>query len=752
MVYIRKKDEIKGMMEELPLEQRRIFSIVAHINHGKTTATDHLLARAGMMSKELAGEERETDYDEEEQERMITIFTSVVNLLYKHNDKEYLFTLNDTPGHISFTGEVSRAIRASDGICLLVDAVEGVMTQTETNLLLSLQEGAKPILYINKVDRLISELRYTPQEFANKVDKIVRETNELIKKNAPKDIAEDWTISFSEGSVAFGSALDGWGVNRSILEENFDSLKEGIQEVFKRYKNNDVEWLKENFPLHQAILEMVVDHLPDPKTAQKRKVESIWTGDKEAAAEAYKAMQEVDENGPLIGMVTKIFVDPKNFRTTQIGRIWSGSLHKDEDLYLLSGGYSVRPKRVGFMEITELIDSKRIPAGNMFATTGFSVPAGESFVSKKFKEKNDGLIDRGKLAFEPIPYASEPVVRRRIKPKNPQQIDKLGKVAELWVKADPTSEFHFDEETETYELMGIDPLQIEVLTRRIRQKVPIEVGEPVTVYRERINRQGVEVETKSANGHNRIELYVEPIEEDLIAALKEEEIRMSQGEKIRANILRDEFGWATKHARGVIAINGSNILVNAMKGVQRFRRIKDYVISTFANFVNNSILAKEPAQGVKVVLTDAKIHEDPRHTQMNQIGPMTYSGIALSFLSAEPSLYEPILKTNIKVPQPYMGDVNSIIQKKRGKILETNMKREKVEIVAHIPASETIGLAERLRSASEGRAFFGYEHSGWEEVPEDLVKDVILKIRERKGEKKKLPKKSDFERFIYRRT
>lgn len=750
MVYIRQKDEIKRMMQDLPLKQRRIFSIVAHINHGKSTMTDHLLARAGMMSEELAGEKRETDYDEEEQERMITIFTSVVNLIYKLNGQQFLFTLNDTPGHISFTGEVSRAIRASDGVCLLVDAVEGVMTQTETNLLLSLNEGAKPILFINKADRLISELRFTPSEFAQKVDQIVRNVNKLIKENAPKELQDAWQVSFKDGSVAFGSALDGWGVSRRVLQDKFGSLKGGIEEIFNRYQNNDIAWLKKNLPLHQVILEMVINHLPDPKSAQKLKLDGIWRGDTDL--EAYNAMRNVDENGPLIGMVTKIFVDPKNFRTTQIGRIWSGKLHNDQDLYLLSGRYSARPKRVGFMEITELIDSDEIPAGNMFAATGFSVPAGETFVARTFKEENEDLIASGKFAFEPIPYASEPVVRRRIKPTDPQDIDKLGRVAKLWINADPTADFYLDEESKTYELTGVDPLQIEVLVKRIRQKVPIDVGEPITVYRERVQRRGHTIETKSANGHNRIELYVEPIDEELVTALKEEKIRMAQDEKERARILRDQFGWPTKHARNLIAVRGTNVMVDAIKGVQRFGRIKDYVISTFSSFVNNSILAKEPAQALKVVLTDTKVHEDPRHTQMNQIYPMTYSALSLSFLDADPSLYEPILKVNIKVPQAYMGQITSLLQKNRGRIMKTDMQGKQVEIVAQIPASETIGLAEKLRSASEGQAFFGYEHTGWEEVPEDLVHEVIMEVRSRKGEPKKLPQKSDFDRFIYRVT
>ncbi|MHA2423710.1 MAG: GTP-binding protein, partial [Candidatus Thorarchaeota archaeon] len=153
MVKIKDPDAIKRLIMSDDYEHKRIISISAHIDHGKTTTSDYLMRRAGLMSDAAAGQALMTDSDEEEQARGITIFTSVVLLNFEVEGEEYLVQLSDTPGHLSFTGEVSRALRASDGAVILVDALEGVMTQTETNIRLAVGgEACKPVLFINKVD------------------------------------------------------------------------------------------------------------------------------------------------------------------------------------------------------------------------------------------------------------------------------------------------------------------------------------------------------------------------------------------------------------------------------------------------------------------------------------------------------------------------------------------------------------------------------------------------------------------------
>ena len=176
-------EEVQKLMDNT--ENIRNVAIVAHVDHGKTTLTDSLVARAGLISKELAGEQRWTDYDEQEQARGITIKSANISLGFTYENKDYLINLIDTPGHVDFGFHVVRAMRAVDGVCLVVDAVEGVMPQTETNLRQALKERAKPVLFINKIDRLINELKFDSTQMQQRFVKIITQVNKIIATNAP---------------------------------------------------------------------------------------------------------------------------------------------------------------------------------------------------------------------------------------------------------------------------------------------------------------------------------------------------------------------------------------------------------------------------------------------------------------------------------------------------------------------------------------------------------------------------------------
>ncbi|NHJ49392.1 MAG: elongation factor EF-2 [Asgard group archaeon] len=739
MVKIKNPDEIREMVKNHPMELRRVFSIAAHIDHGKTTTSDYLLRRAGLMSDHDAGTKLMTDSDEEEQERGITIFTSVVLLNYEYQDKNYLFEINDTPGHISFTGEVSRALRGSDGAIILVDALEGVMTQTETNIRLAVgEEMCKPVLFINKVDRLISELKLPPNKVYEKLDTIVSQVNKIIEKIAPKEFKKSWKVSIPDNSVAIGSAKDGWAFTLEILKDA--GLKDPTI-VFEKYQEGDKQWLRDNLHLEDSLLRMVIKHLPNPEEAQRYKIPKIWSGDLES--EAGKALINCDRNGPLSGMITKVFIDPKSKRPTLIGRVFSGTIRSSDTIELINSKKKVAVKRLGVMEITDILDVDEIPAGNLFAVFGFICPSGESF-------RLPGTDIPG---YEDISYAAEPVVSRAIEPIDPQDIGKLGEVVSKWIMADPTATFRHDKESNKYVLAGIDPLQIEILTKRIHEQVKIRIFDPIIVYREQISKAGAEVHTKSPNAHNRLRLYIEPLDQKAIDLIKKGEIHMDQEDRPRAAILRDKAGWDAKFARKIWDIEGINMLIDASSGVQRMDRIKQYVIQIFKDFTYSSSVAKEPTLGLKCVITDATIHTDPAHTGFSEILGMTTAALNISFLTAEPHLFEPMLQVDIKSPKDYMGNIMGIINQNRGRIVDTiDEGDEQVRIRGIIPTVQTLGdFAEDIRSSTSGRAFWGYEFVGFELVPTSLEEEVIKDIRKRKQLSDEIPTPENWSRFIYRR-
>src|SRR6266436_5979375 len=205
----RKEENIKKAQALLHLKDRiRNIGTAAHIDHGKTTLSDSLIAGAGMISEELAGQQLFMDYDEQEQARGI-----LINLI-------------DTPGHVDFGGDVTRAMRAIDGVIILDDSVEGIMPQTETVIRQALKERVRPVLFINKVDRLVNELKISPEQMQQRFQKIITEVNNRIRKWLPEDMGEKWMVHVEAGSVAFGSAYHKWALSVPFMKKSGITFKD----------------------------------------------------------------------------------------------------------------------------------------------------------------------------------------------------------------------------------------------------------------------------------------------------------------------------------------------------------------------------------------------------------------------------------------------------------------------------------------------------------------------------------------------
>jgi elongation factor 2 len=718
-------------------ERIRNTSIIAHVDHGKTTLSDSLLAAAGIISEQVAGQKLFLDSWELEQKRQMTVFASNISLVHTYKGVDYLINLIDTPGHIDFSGNVTRSLRAVDGALVVVDAVEGPMTQTETVLMQALRERVKPILFINKVDRLIRELKLTPDEIQKKFARIIMRINSIIEKYAPPEHKKDWQVKVEDGRVAFGSALHKWGLNLPHMKAKGITFKDIIDAYTGEPEEigRKVEALSKRIPVYEPVLDMFCEHLPTPLEAQPYRQSQIWPGD--INSPVGKAMAKVDPNGPLLMCITFIEVDPHS-GVVAIGRVFSGTVEKGKVVRLVTSRQKGTIQQVYMSMATDRVIVEKIPAGNIAALSGLpSIHVGETIAEEGVET----------APFEALKYVSDPVVTVAVEPENVKDLPLFDKVIHKLTLEDPNLHFKIDKESGQYLLSGMGELHLEVTAYRMQEAgLKVKMSKPIVIYRETVTRdyKGPPVMGKSPNKHNRLWVTVERLQPEVIEAIKAGKINEMQTRDERQKILMKEFGWPAEDARNVIAIEGTNILVNRIKGRQYVEEVLDHVKSGFRDAVATGVLAKEPFYGLKVNLEDILIHEDPVHRGPAQILPMTWRPIWGAFLLSEPKLLEPILSFECKVPNDFVSSVISLLQKRRGRILDMVNEEDMVIVKAELPVAESFGIADELRSSTQGRAFWATQFSRWAPVPESMQADVIRQIRERKGLPPTPPRPEEF--------
>ena len=699
-------------------ESIRNIGICAHIDHGKTTLSDNLLAGAGMISEELAGDQRFLDFDEQEQARGITIDAANVSMVHAYKDQEYLINLIDTPGHVDFGGDVTRAMRAVDGAVVVVCAVEGIMPQTETVLRQALKENVKPVLFINKVDRLINELKLEPEELQKRFMNIYMEANKLIKNMAPEDKKEEWSVDFTDGSVAFGSAYHNWAINVPMMQETGVNFKDIID-----YCNDDKQKeLAQKVPLSDVLLGMVVEHLPSPKVSQEYRVPNIWDGDIESPAG--ECMITTSPDGPLAVMVTNVSVD-KHAGEIATGRVYGGSIEKGTEVYLVGSHSKSRVQQVGVYFGPERVNTDAVPAGNIVYVAGAKgAIAGETICSPDDKIKE----------FEGLDHISEPVVTVAVEAKNTKDLPKLIEVLRQVAKEDPTIKVEINEETGEHLVSGMGELHLEVISYRIKDKgVEIQTSEPIVVYRETVSQLSPEVEGKSPNKHNRFYITVEPLEDELFQALQDGDLKEGKVKgKESANDFM-EYGLDKEEARKVWDVYNRSLFINATRGIQYLDEVKELLVEGFESALNDGPLANEFAMGLKFKLHDAKLHEDAVHRGPAQVLPAIRNAIYASMMSAGPTLLEPMQKVFINTPQDYMGPCTREIQNRRGQIVDMGQEGDMATIESKVPVAEMFGFAGDIRSAAEGRCLWSTEMSGFEKLPREMQGQIVKEIRQRKG-------------------
>jgi len=685
----------------------------------ETTFSDNLLAGAGMISNELAGKQLSLDFHEDEQQRGITIDAANVSMVHTLDNESYLINLIDTPGHVDFGGDVTRAMRAIDGAIVLCCAVEGIMPQTETVLRQALKERVKPILFINKVDRLIKEVKLTPEKMQERFVKIINEINKLIRQIAPEELKEKWQVSVQDGSVAFGSAFHKWALSFPYMQKSGLSFKD----VIDAYEKDNYQELAKKAPLHQVVLNMSVKHHPNPIQSQVYRIPKIWHGDLES--EEGKSLLACNSKGPVAFVVTKIVID-KHAGEVAAGRLFSGTVKQGQDLYLNMAKKTIRVQQVSVYRGAQRILVDEVPSGNVIGIVGLKDTfAGETVSTNPIEP------------FESIKHIFEPVITKSIEAKKTSDLARLIEVLRQISKEDPSIKVSINEETGENLISGMGELHLEVTENRIKTEKGLDVitSKPIVVYREAIMKESNEMEGKSPNKHNKLYFKVRPLEDNVFFAVKAGEIPEMRIKKKDDELAKKliEFGYDTKDARNVRDIYRGSMLVDSTRGIVHIGEIIELVLDSFEQVIDEGPLAREPGVKIRVDLTDCKLHEDAIHRGPAQIMPAVRDAIRDAMRDAKAVMFEPIQILQIEAPADNMGDISKLIQNKRGQLLDMTQEEEHITVKAKLPVAEMFGLSSELRSATAGRGVFFVVDQVFEKLPEELQSKVIKQIRERKG-------------------
>ncbi|MEM3141468.1 MAG: GTP-binding protein, partial [Candidatus Pacearchaeota archaeon] len=488
----------------------RNIATSAHIHHGKTALTDNLLAASGFMAAKSAGDLEAgmaTWQHADEQERLMTVDAANVSMVHNYQGSEYLINLIDTPGHVDFGGNVTRAMRAIDGTVVLVCAVEGIMPQTETVIKQALRERVKPVLFINKVDRLIKELKLNPEQMQARFIKIYEEFNKLVRDIAETEFKDKWQVDIKDGSVAFGSARENWALSVPFMQKRGINFKD-IFSIYSMEEEQRKEWCWKNAPLYEVLLDMVVKHLPNPVEAQKYRIPKIWHGDLES--DFGKAILTCDPNGKPAFVITKIVIDPRSGKEISAGRLFSGTLKQGMEVYLNLAKKKQKIQQIFIYNGIKPEQVEEISCGNVIAIAGITGEAGETVTLEE------------ETPFEELKHIFEPVITKAIEVTKTSDLPKLVEILKKVAKEDPSIKIEINEQTGESLMSGMGELHLEIIENRIKTEKGLDVktSEPIIVYRETIGKESPAIEGRSPNKHNSFYIKVEPLENNIYEAIK----------------------------------------------------------------------------------------------------------------------------------------------------------------------------------------------------------------------------------------
>jgi len=691
-----------------PIERYRNIGISAHIDAGKTTATERILFYTGVSHKigEVHDGAATMDWMEQEQERGITITSAATTCFWKGMDNSYpehRFNIIDTPGHVDFTIEVERSMRVLDGACMVYCAVGGVQPQSETVWRQANKYKVPRLAFVNKMDRtganffkvvtqMELRLRATPvpvvipigaeEGFVGVVDLIKMraiiwdEASQGMKfeyKEIPADLletAKEWRSKMVETAAeASEDLMNQYLDNGELTEEQIilgirtRTIACEIQPMLcgSAFKNKGV----------QRMLDAVIMFLPAPVDIPD------VTGETEAGE---PTSRKADDSESFSALAFKLMTDPFVGQLTFV-RVYSGVLKKGDTVYNPIRGKKERIGRIVQMHANERQEVDEILAGDIAACIGLKdVTTGES------------LCDVNKPIILERMIFPEPVIHVAVEPKTKQDQEKMGIALGRLAAEDPSFRVRTDEESGQTIMSGMGELHLEILVDRMKREFGVEanVGAPQVAYREAI-RKMVEVEGKF--------------------------VKQSGGKgQFGRVMLKMEPNETGKGFEFIDAIKGGSVPREFIPAVEKGLR----------ETLPNGVLAGFPVVDVKVTLYDGSYHEVDSNE--NAFKMAASIGFKDGMRKANPVLLEPMMAVEVETPEDYAGTVMGDLSSRRGMVqgMDDMIGGGKV-IKAEVPLAEMFGYSTSLRSATQGRATYTMEFKHYTEAPKSVAEAIMSK-------------------------
>ncbi len=695
----------------MPLDRIRNIGIIAHIDAGKTTTTERILFYTGKTYKigDIDEGNTQMDWMKQEQERGITIVSAATTAFWTatmgpKQGIEYRINIIDTPGHVDFTAEVERSLRVLDGGVTVLDAEEGVQSQSETVWRQADKYKVPRLCFVNKMDKLGANFLETVKSietrlganpaimvlpigaenlYQGNVDLLTRKSfiwgsDELGAKYDVKDeVPEDMKAQVEEYRNKLIEKI--CETDDVLLEKYLGGEEPTVEELQKALRAAVIAY--KLVPIYagtslrnkgvQPLLDAIVDYLPSPQDLGEVK----GINPKTTQEETRKLVQ--DE--PFSGLAFKIQNDPHVGKITYF-RVYSGKLDAGSYVYNANKGSKERIGRLLLMHANDREEIKEAYCGEIVAIIGL-----------KDTITGDTLCDEAKpIVLEQITFP-EPVISLAIEPKTKTDQEKLGYALKRLQEEDPTFTVKTNHETGQTIISGIGELQLEIMVDRMKQEFSVEanVGAPQVAYKEAIEREadaeGKYIKQSGGRGqYGHCYLRIEP---------------KPRGEGY-------EF---------VDAIKGGAIPAEFVKAVEK--GVKETL--------ENGVLLGFPLIDIKVTCYDGSYHDVDSSEVAFKIAAS--QAIQAASKKAGITLLEPIMKVEVTTPSEYMGEVIGDLSSKRAQISGSEDKGNATIILAQVPLSELSGYATQLRSLTKGRASYYMEPSHYEYVPKNIVDGMLSK-------------------------